>query len=146
MHHVRFAVAFLVSVLILGCGNARQQSAQDAGDADTTETSVGSSEQAVGGQQMAPGTVRLRAAVASCDEETERWACTLAARTVLRYGAATDPIAEGDSLRVYFPNASFRDGLAGQLQPDAVVEVAIKRNQYVGQDAAAPTYTAVGLY
>lgn len=146
MHHVRFAVAFLVSVLILGCGNARQQSAQDAGSADTTETAVGSSEQAVGDQQMAPGTVRLRAAVAACDEEAERWACTLAARTVLQYGAGTDPIAEGDSLRVHFPSAAFSDAQADQLQPDAVVEMAIKRNQYVGQDASAPTYTAIGLY
>lgn len=146
MHPVWLVAAFLISVLILGCGNARQQSAQDAGDADTTETSVGASEQVAGGQQMAPGTVRLRAAVASCDEEADQWNCTLTASTVLQYGAATDPIAEGDSLRVHFPDASFRDGLADQLQPDAVVELAIKRNQYVGQDAAAPTYTAIGLY
>lgn len=146
MHPVWLVAALLSFMLILGCGNARQQSAQDPSDADTAETAVASSEHVADGRQMAPGTVRLQAAVASCDEEAERWNCTVTAGTVLQYGAATDPIAEGDSLRVAFPRASFRDGLADQLQPDAVVEVAIKRNQYVGQDAAAPTYTAIGLY
>jgi hypothetical protein len=146
MRLVRFVAALLSVMLIFGCGNARQQSARDTGGADTTAVSIPSSEQPADGQQVAPGTVRLRAAVVSCDEEAQQWDCILTASTVLQYGAATDPIATGDSLRVHFPSASFRDDLAGQLQPDTVVEIAIQRDRYVGQDTSAPTYTAIGLY
>ena len=149
MHIVHAAPGILVLLLVtMSCGNARQSPGDAASaEAETADVEVADVEAVpAAGMRVPPGTARLQATVASCDEDATRHACTLTARQVVGYGAGADPVAAGDTLHVYFPKASFKQGLTDILQPESDVEVSVRRDQYPGYEASPPTYTAVGLH
>lgn len=109
----------LLIILMMGCGRPDTRPSKPMSD------SVDQNPAAHQDETPAPGTVRVRLAVESCDTESSPSQCTVTVREILAYGMSTSPLASGQTLSVALGSSEEQ---AAPLQPGRSRVVILREN------------------